>query len=459
MKLPRLQAILEASQSRPPSRTAAPFAIADRLSRAINYPVLTPKESNQLLSEINSSFRKALDESRHPNDIRPPARITNAYANRADHHVSTLLVDKPNLRNLLEPGQLTDPGPIALLKQHIEQGTATELLAIDCLKSYISLYMKRRARHPGTPPLDDAGRQIWDKLKNSPLMLGKPYPDPPLRQWLTPALLLSNKPTIPFTWFAQLVDQQRVEAAAMLRDILVSMKKIFGADDTVTFFVHFVKLRMPEYRDNNSLHPQLDLTLRLHNPDLTRASLSFQQLYTDSPPLLSKIAESLYSWAGPAGKELLADNIKLWDTPITRSSASMSLSQHGDVNPAVQYFRNLWNANRTAQLVGLKKIQLAMRAVQRLAVTGRRSMAVDLADIMVKSISSMGVATKHSREMRATREAASDALARFIEGSDDEQLDLVTDGTWEQVVAGLRHEKTSPETVADRETPFVLAFK
>ncbi|KAK6338041.1 hypothetical protein TWF696_001512 [Orbilia brochopaga] len=457
MKLPRLQAFWkEAAQSRPQSLAAAPLAITDRLSRAINHPVLTPKESNQLLNEINSSFRKALDESRHPNDVRPPAHVSNLYANRADHHVSTL----PNLRTLLERGHLPDHGPIATFKQHIDHGTATEALAIDCLKSYISLEMKLRKRHPNQQPQDsDGGSQIWHMLKNSPFMFQKLIPDPPLQRWLTAALLLSTQPTVPFNWLAELLHQKQFDAASRLfKDILMSMKNIFGVEDTVAFFVHFIKLRLPEYRRDTMLFPQSDLITRFHVRHLRKTAINLTRVGADAPPIIANMAETLYGWAGAGGRELLADHVRLWDQHGSRFGASLSLSRHGDTAPAVRYFNLRYNGDGIP--VDLKTIRLAMQVVQRLVVTGSRSVAIDVAKMMESSIEAAGVVVGESHELEVMRGIAGRTLARFLARSSEEQIQYVTEGEWARAVVGLQSKQAkAPAAKAADGRSFILGFR
>lgn len=304
-----------------------------RLSSVFNHPVLTDSESRILLNEVNSSFRNALKESRHPDDIRPPPSIHNAYANKADNHIYQVLTDPrpaspPNigsLRNLLGSEALVDTSyqlerhersPITIFQNHLLQGTADVDLAVQCCKTYV---LNRLKSGPGEINPNE-GVRMYKMMRGNSLFLDRlNIPHVPLRGWLTAALLLSQHPSIPFQWLSQFLEVSNFGSfRGVLSEIMTSYGKIYNTPESpnedVKFFVHILRAKDREYRLSVSGHPTTKSNLHLGLRPLLDLHTSIQSLNQTLPPqLFEDIAQKLYRRTDDKGKQMLAESIDLWN--------------------------------------------------------------------------------------------------------------------------------------------------
>ncbi|KAK6331679.1 hypothetical protein TWF718_002225 [Orbilia javanica] len=319
---------LKTLQSQP--KPAGPFA---KLASVFNHPVLTDSESRILLNEVNSSFRNALKESRHPDDIRPPPSIHNAYANKADNHIYQVVTDpRPasppnisNLRNLLGSEALVDTNhslqrhersPITIFQNHLLQGTADIDLAVQCCKTYVLNQLKFKS---DAESVND-GFRMYKMLRGNSLFLDRQnIPHAPLRGWLAAALLLSRQPSIPFQWLSQSLEVEDFESfRGLLSEVITSYGKIYNTAESpnehIKFFVHILRARDRDYRLKVSDHPTTKASLHLGFKPLLDLNTSMRSLNKTPPPqLLEDMAQKLYRRSDDEGKRILAESIHLWD--------------------------------------------------------------------------------------------------------------------------------------------------
>ncbi|KAK6524512.1 hypothetical protein TWF281_011419 [Arthrobotrys megalospora] len=340
------------SSSKPPGPLS-------RLASIFNHPVLTDSESKVLLKEINSSFRNALNESRHPNDIRPPPSIHNAYANKADNHIFKVLTDPrpaspPNvgsLRDLLDPEALVDTGsllkvhdksPISIFQNHLLQGTADLPLAVECCKAFIRLQRTSN-------PYSNQGLRMYQMIYGNSLFFHRnDIPYTPLRPWLTAALLISREPTIPFQWLMQYLESRdHGNFISLLKEIMTAYGKIYNtaasSNQEVKFFVHLLKLREKDYRIRISEHPPIKASMHIDWGVIIKLN-ALMHNYKDEP-LLEPVVRKLYRGKDDEAKRMLAESMHLWDTHRSLFGVEV-LVEKGDILGAADYLINLPDRER-----------------------------------------------------------------------------------------------------------------
>ncbi|KAK6497633.1 hypothetical protein TWF481_012038 [Arthrobotrys musiformis] len=355
--------ILKSLQSQ--SKPSGPLA---SLGSIFNHPVLTDSESRVLLNEVNASFRNALRESRHPDDVRPPPSIHNAYANKADNHIYHIVADPQpvspaktgSLRDLLSSEALVDTSddlkihersPITIFQNHLLQGTANLDLAIQCCKTFV-LNQIKSVPYPGS---ENEGLRMYNMIRgNSFFVLPSGVPHMPLRGWLAAALLLSHKPSIPFTWVSPFLNIYDVGAfRGILSEIITSYGKIYNTPESpnedVKFFIHLLKIKDQGYRQRISEHPTTKTSLHLGFKPLLDFNASIDKFEGEPPPrLFAGMAQKLYKRTDKEGKQMLADNLSLWDKQRSPFGVEV-LIDTGNLIGAAEYLAD-FHPNRTPVL-------------------------------------------------------------------------------------------------------------
>ncbi|KAK6345936.1 hypothetical protein TWF730_010275 [Orbilia blumenaviensis] len=325
-----------------------------RLASIFNHPILTDSESKILLNEINSSFRNALKESRHPDDIRPPPSIHNAYANKADNHIFQVVTDRPaspplvgNLRDLLSSEELSNEyeidnnSPINIFVTHLLQGTADLPLAAECCKQLV-LQLKKS---DDINSLDrNGGLRLHRKIYGNPLFYNKDgTPKVPLRGWLAASMFFSKRPSLPFSWLTEYLEREDYTSfRTLLSEIITSYGKIYNTpespNENVKLFIHILKARDDSYRHRVSEHPSTLPITRAILPVFTELSTAIRES-GDKMVLLTPVAYKLYKKGNNEAKKMIADTLDLWDTQRSPVGAEILIDQ-GDFLGAAEYLVN-----------------------------------------------------------------------------------------------------------------------
>ncbi|EPS40211.1 hypothetical protein H072_6006 [Dactylellina haptotyla CBS 200.50] len=322
-----------------------------RLSNIFTHPVLTDGESKALLNEINSSFRKNLDQARHPNDVRPPPSIQNRYANKADNHVSRVVTEiseqsgkQDDLRTLLDSKILIDPSPIAVFERHYSERTATPHLAIECLQRYIALELHQRGRggrHNG-------GFMLWQLINTDPNFAHDKMPvSKSLKSWLTAALLLSNHAGVPLKWARRLLEGEDYDRATnQFEAIWKSYERIYPEipNAGIQLFLHILKFRDPDYRAWPSrFSHSTPVIYHMRPQDLISLSDALQNVMHKSA--LETIGKLLYRRADNDGKRLLAEARQLWVQEASSLNAEIELVHDGNPELVIKHLRSIGGHN------------------------------------------------------------------------------------------------------------------
>ncbi|KAK6506433.1 hypothetical protein TWF506_011343 [Arthrobotrys conoides] len=373
-----------------------PLGPLGKLSSVFNHPVLTDSESKILLNEVNSSFRNALKESRHPDDIRPPPSIHNAYANKADNLIYQVLTDPrpaspPNigsLRDLLDSEALVDTpnrlerhecSPITTFQNHLLQGTADIDLAAQCCKEYVFNQLKSKSGYQSN---ENEGVRMCRMIRGNSIFLDRfEIPRPPLRGWLTAALLLSRRPLVPFQWLVRLLEASHFKAfQSVLSEIMTSYGKIYNTSESpnedVKFFVHILKAKDPDYKMMVSEHPTTKTSHILKLTPLINLHTSMQTLNTSRPRLhlFESMAEKLYRTKNNEGRRMLAESMDLWNT--TQSPFGMEvLIGSGDFAGAAEYLENFPRSRPPSEL--WQHIALGLTLARQLKLLQQESGLLD----------------------------------------------------------------------------------
>ncbi|KAF3080154.1 hypothetical protein TWF102_002464 [Orbilia oligospora] len=363
------------------SKPLGPFA---KLASVFNHPVLTDSESKVFLNEVNSSFRNALKESRHPDDIRPPPSIHNAYANKADNHIYQVLTDpRPtspphvgNLRNLLDSEALVDTrnrlekhecSPITTFQNHLLQGTADLNLATECCKEYVLNQLKSKPDQV----YGNEGFRMCNMIRGNSLFLDRfGIPHPPLRGWLIASLLISRRPLIPFQWLVASLEASHIRTfQSVLSEIMTSYGKLYNTPESpnedVKFFVHMLRAKNKDYRMRVSEHPTTKTSVVLKVIPLLNIHVSMQNLNKSLPTsepqlqLFEVMAEKLYRKKDDEGKRMLAESMGLWNT-IQSPFGMEVLIESGDFAGAAEYLSNFPRSGPPIELWQLISVGLLL---------------------------------------------------------------------------------------------------
>ncbi|KAF3912268.1 hypothetical protein AA313_de0202491 [Arthrobotrys entomopaga] len=370
-----------------------------RLSNFINSPILTEKESRAWLNEVNSSFRTALDEARHQNDIRPPANIQNTYANKADNHVSRILTEIPttekhdDLRNLLDPKGLVDNSPIAIFEKHYAENTANIPLASACLQKYVL-----DARNKGFLVIDDGGFDLWKLIQHDPKFVDDCGPlaaspkqmadmaphEGRFRYWLSVALLISSRPTIPFQWVLRRVEHKKYYDAAIMLNVVCSAYKFANSASIsnagLRLFIHFLNCADPKYRPWTLKWGHQSKMLHNISPqDLGDLYTLISASSKGRRMILQNLGAEFYRSTDEEGKQLLAESFNLWGFPGSAIHAEIALVHFGDFGPAVDYFLSAGDSSLDPLFdPGFKPeaiITIGMLAANKLGKMGKQEVA------------------------------------------------------------------------------------
>ncbi|EWC47932.1 hypothetical protein DRE_02814 [Drechslerella stenobrocha 248] len=419
-------------------RKAGPI---DRLGRIFNQPVLTERESRKLLSEINSTFRIAANRSHLQDDvINPPATLYKTLAQMPATHSH----EKQNLRSLLSSHQLVDNSSLGVFQKHIAEGTITEAITIECLKKHITLQLNEPEK---SRVYRNHGLTMWYMLKASKYPTPDALPGPPLRSWLVAALMLSTKPSILFKWLVSYMSyRKRSDAGALLREILISHKKIYGsADETVAFFVHLLRLHDAEYVGNTALHPRGDLVKILGRyRGLSADIAAIRWLDQQNHSILVGATRMLSGWASPEGRELLAANMKAWDVPVRDLSAQLLLELRDPV-PNVKHSHGL--AGVSSDHTNWGTIQYALRVIQRLVVTNQPHTLVDTtAKALLEKLLPLKAENGSEDKGHLAKGNIHRLVKTLLDDSDEGRLSLVSGEAWAKQVDGLHPERMVAST-------------
>ncbi|KAF3915231.1 hypothetical protein ABW20_dc0109002 [Dactylellina cionopaga] len=364
------------------AKTAGPI---QKFANLINAPVLTAKEAKLLLNEINSSFRRTLDQSRPPDDAHPSASIHHTSTNKADDHIYGVLTEIPastekhdDLRGLLPPN-LRDKDPISSIEYLVTQDGASDSLIASFLKDYVYL----ESTKPGAGGRRNGGVVVWKILQSR--MPGQ-VPAAGVRKWLAAALLLSSRPTIPFEWVLRYLEHEKAwDAKSLLREIFTAYGRIYSTSEAVKLFLHFLKTGDKEYRRKVSQQPTTKAAKLLDMKTLAVVSAALAKQVPNREPLLSAPAMMLYKRGNQEDRKLLAENLDLWDVPQSAWGAEIAILQLGDPLPGVEYLSNI---DDTTKFFDEANYSLASKVVVGLLVTNKllELKKQTLADNMIQTI-------------------------------------------------------------------------
>ncbi|KAF3936351.1 hypothetical protein ABW19_dt0210586 [Dactylella cylindrospora] len=420
--------------------------LASKLQQTVNIPVLTNKESRNLLNAINSSFRKALDDSRHPDDVFPPASINNTYANKADDHVYRVLKATPTTENDKHPDlrTLMDPGTIGLFEQHIWQGTATLDLAVKCLQKYISLELQNpRGNHRR-----DGGLIMLSLLNQQNMIRG--VPEPPLRGWLTAALLLSSKPTYPIGWVLKYLEQKKfADARALIAELFTAYTNIYRSKplEAIALFVHILKYKEKSYRRQVSLHPRTKIAGRLEPERLMRLSNLFEDEAVIRSGLLVDTAQMLYNKADVTGRRLIAEALDLWNLEPSAFGGQVALKHFNNPFPGVGYLVSLGMSDSSD--IALERGGIVSNAIMGLQVIKEllRMNQQELAKEATRIVSERLLPVKEAVEEEVSTLDNQLELLRALLESDGRKLNLANEYVWDTTLRDVR--KLNPAGAED----------